>query len=392
MRVVICGAGMGGLTLAQAMRNWADVTVVERDPAPEATGGYRLHLDHRACDVLDRVLDPGLMSSIRAASDSGHSFRQFTIANHRLDPILVSRQDPNQDRLLCHRVSLRVLLTSGLGGRIQFGAQVDRVVLDGQSPRVHLTDGVTLQADIVVGAEGGLSPTVAALAGHETARPTGLHGIAGIAAQVDVASLPGYLRAGPTLAVSPRGTGLFLSLTGQPAGLVWGVICRRDQLPANLATNGDDLTDVAASLLRDWHPGVVEAIRSTGPGVAAYPFRAANHRADLTPWPSGLVTAIGDAVHAMPPTGGQAAATAIRDAGDLADRLRGARSGGPQAWRAAIAGYERDLPSRAVPALRESLGPTRAIRALGNPVLSRLAVPLLHVAGMAGRARYGSRQ
>lgn len=59
MRVVIIGAGIGGLTLAQALRRTGvDVAVHDRDPAAEATGGYRLHLDERACAALQRHLAP----------------------------------------------------------------------------------------------------------------------------------------------------------------------------------------------------------------------------------------------------------------------------------------------------------------------------------------------
>ncbi|MET8683140.1 FAD-dependent monooxygenase [Streptomyces sp. NPDC004732] len=36
--------------------------------------------------------------------------------------------------------------------------------------------------------------------------------------------------------------------------------------------------------------------------------------ADLAPWPAGRITALGDAVHATPPTAGKGAGAAIRDA------------------------------------------------------------------------------
>lgn len=65
-------------------------------------------------------------------------------------------------------------------------------------------------------------------------------------------------------------------------------------------------------------------------------------RADLTPWPAGSVTALGDAVHATPPTGGRSAATAIRDADQLACRLAAVPTGKAR-LPTALADFHRDM-------------------------------------------------
>jgi salicylate hydroxylase len=48
---------------------------------------------------------------------------------------------------------------------------------------------------------------------------------------------------------------------------------------------------------------------------------AAGYEGHLAPWDAGRITALGDAVHATPPTAGMGAGAAIRDAADLLDRL-----------------------------------------------------------------------
>jgi 2-polyprenyl-6-methoxyphenol hydroxylase-like FAD-dependent oxidoreductase len=92
----------------------------------------------------------------------------------------------------------------------------------------------------------------------------------------------------------------------------------------------------------------------------------------------------------MPPTGGQAAATAIRDAGCLAEQLLAHRRDGLPLTEA-LGRYHRAFPEWARPALTESLGPVRVIRALRNPLLSAAARPGLALAGRWGRIRYASR-
>lgn len=55
MRVVICGTGIGGLTLAHGLRQFA-VVVVDSDARARDAGGYRIHMDAQACAVLTQVL------------------------------------------------------------------------------------------------------------------------------------------------------------------------------------------------------------------------------------------------------------------------------------------------------------------------------------------------
>jgi 2-polyprenyl-6-methoxyphenol hydroxylase-like FAD-dependent oxidoreductase len=304
MRVVISGAGIGGLTLAQALRDDVELTVLDRDPTATATGGYRLALNGAATAVLERHLASPLMAQIRAVSDGRERFAQFSVADSRLRPVVVAAEDGAEDRLLAQRRALRLLLTRGLEDRIAFGSTVTRVVEEDDHAVVHTDDGRRHWADLVV----------------------------------------------PT-----------------------------------------ELVAVALTALRRWHDWLPPLIRAADPDrVAAFDLRAADPVADLTPWVPRRVTALGEAVHAMPPSGGQAAATAIRDAGCLAEQLLAHRRDGLPLTEA-LDRYHRAFPEWARPALIESLGPVRVIRALRNPLLSAAARPGLALAGRWGGIRYASR-
>lgn len=81
----------------------------------------------------------------------------------------------------------------------------------------------------------------------------------------------------------------------------------------------------------------------------------------------------------MPPTGGQGAATAIRDAALLAERLD-AVTLGQATIRTAVHDYEQHMRRYAQVAVRESLQPVRWIHATATPIgatLTRTVLPSL---------------
>jgi 2-polyprenyl-6-methoxyphenol hydroxylase-like FAD-dependent oxidoreductase len=74
----------------------------------------------------------------------------------------------------------------------------------------------------------------------------------------------------------------------------------------------------------------------------------------VAPWPSGRVTLIGDAIHAMTPYRGIGANIALKDAVRLRDALVAAQHG-EQPLIAAIHGYEAAMLDYGFKAVRNSL-------------------------------------
>ncbi|PCE15597.1 hypothetical protein AUC47_11960 [Microbacterium sp. SZ1] len=400
MRVIVSGAGLGGLVLAHALRDHAEVVVLDRDASAGDTGGYRIALTPEAVAVVEQHIPARLVDRIRSVSDGPRTFSQFIIADSRLRPIVVAPEPPGQDRMLCQRRALRQILAEGLGDGIRFSSTVASAEAHASGASVTLTDGTRIDGDLVVAADGARSATLRTLA-PDTSADTGLVGIAGSTPLTRGVRFPRYLDRGPALAVDRLGTGMFLSLTSRglssipadladavgPPSLVWGLIARRQALPDVREAGPEELALTASALVRRWHPWMQDAILgSAADRTAAFSFRAADPSAPRFPWAPCRITAIGDAVHAMPPTGGRAGATAIRSAGALADALIAEPD-----TDAAVARYQSRVDEWARPAIVESLGPVRVIAALRHPLAQLLAGPALGVAGALGAAAYRRR-
>ncbi len=407
MKVIVIGAGMGGLALTQGLRRAGiETAVYDLDPDLAATGGYRLHLDHLAGAALHRLLPPPVLRAVLASSAHPRSFRQFALMDHRLRQLGAQSSTPGEDALMIGRIPLRRLLAHGLD--VRFGAEfTDHEVHPDGSVTARFADGSTDRGDLLVGADGARSRVAAALAGRPMSRRLDATGIAGrtpLDAPAPGAGpaphrpggsrtvrelLPACLLAGPGLAIGPKAL-VFLSVHDPAAGpalasagdvpaepedgtLVWGFTVPRAHLPAE--------PDPALHLAAGWPDPLRTVVAAADPtATAVYAYHSADPDADLTPWPSGPVTALGDAVHAMPPTGGQAAATAIRDADLLVQELV-RRTSIPQAVHA----YERAMPAYAVDAVRASLAPLRGLRALTLPGAHHAAGLALRAAGLVLR-------
>lgn len=400
MKIVIVGAGLGGLVLAQALRDRADVIIVEKDAAAADTGGFRIALTPEAVQVVEDWVPTSLVGRIRAVSDGSETFSQFTIANARLHPIIVAPEPPHHDRMLCQRRALRQILTEGLEDRIQFGTTATTAHAHATGASVTLSDGSTIDADLVVAADGARSATLNSIT-SETSHDTGLVGIAG-STPLQTHTFPKYLTYGPALAIDKTGLGMFLSLASRglhsvpedltdavgPPSLVWGLISRRADLPNTRGATAATLARICSSQVENWNPWMRSIIEASDPArTAAFNFRAADPKAPRFPWAPSRITAVGDSVHAMPPTGGRAGSTAIRSAGALAQALTTECN-----VDRAIANFQQCVDDWAGPAIRESLGPVRIIQTLRSPAAQTLAGPLLCLAGAIGLATYRRRR
>ena len=161
MRVVVVGAGLGGLTLAHGLRRAGiDVVVYERDGALGRPQGVSLHVDDRGASALRACLPPAHVAMVEATMGGP---REQTVALSEVDGELTVTGAQSSDGTAgrarpgrqVHRPLLRAVLLTELDDVVRFGAEFTRFEqrADG-TVQVWFADGGTDTADVLVGADG----------------------------------------------------------------------------------------------------------------------------------------------------------------------------------------------------------------------------------------------
>lgn len=407
MRVIVVGGGIGGLALGAGLRrNGYEVVVIDRDTDVTATGGYHITLDQRAQSALETLVAPEIMRRL-LASGSALNLRERDAFWDRRGRLLGHGPDLTGSASIdVDRITLRTLLAEAVGEDLHLGQEVVGVDHDEHGmPRVVFADGTSAAADLAVGADGTHSVVARHLAAGPTNRPAGIIGFSGRTRRADLTPAE-QQRLGPrsAMAIGPRGAALYvgfldpvgnaaldapelrMSVTTGPT-YIWGAMFpESDQTESLRDLRG---TQLQTALLdryraRGWADRTLEVIARADPAsVAAFRFNAASTRAtDLAPWTAGRITALGDAVHATPPTAGMGAGAAIRDAADLLDHLN-TTIDGSTTLTDAIAHFEAGMRQRGSEVLIQAMKTVRWILATNTTLgaaATAVATPILATA------------
>jgi len=359
VKTIIVGAGLSGPLLAQGLsRAGLDVTVYEREPGiDQRSQGYRIHIGPEGELALRSCLPPELYE--QAVATSGVRGTGVTFLDPRLTVVRRFAVDDDPDagagrHLVVDRLTLRRILLTGL--RVRHGMAFERYeLLDDRRVRAHFASGETADADLLVAADGTHSRIRAQLLPHAKVTEVGQFLIFGRTALTPrvrdlapSAALAGFSvvagtdgRFMPLAAFEPRdgGEGYLMWVIGAPTAL----------RPADLSDmDGEGLRKTAAGLVADWPPRLAEIVGLGDPGsVHATTVRTAQ---PVPHWETGPVTAMGDAIHAMVPTG-NSAAVALRDAALLCHRITD-RDG---SLRDAVGAYETEMLEYGFAAVAASL-------------------------------------
>lgn len=340
MRVGIIGAGIGGLTLAQALNiQNVEVVVFDRDPFPSKTDGYRLHLSEEALKSIRKGLPRKIEQALRISGTGSESFEQFSILDHQGKTRLRFRQTDEEDLLMIGRVPLRKILAVELEDNIRWGTQFTHYEEIESGVLIHFSNAQSEKVDILVGADGVHSTVARQLLGSETAKSAGVTGIAGKTMLTNRfrSTLYKDLFKGPGFAVGPRGIGMFLTVHDpnqfavdnqfvksldiiEEPYIIWSVAALNETFRTDLKLlNSDQLEIESLQLLKKWDQGFLDLVKSSvKEGTVSFQFWFPSN---LSSWEHNRITLIGDAVHPMPPTSGLGASTAIIDAVNLAEKL-----------------------------------------------------------------------
>lgn len=332
--VVIAGAGIGGLTLACALRgSGIRVRVLERAEKVSPVGAG-ITVQANAMFALRAI---GLEAVVAAA---GHAPAVAAI----MDPSGAVLSSPRLERVTravgatsvaLHRASLhKVLLQAAGTGVVSSGVQVDRYDEPGARVRVHTSAG-TFETDLLVGADGLHSSVRAQLVGDGAARYAGYTSWRGVCRVSGI----------------DRGRGSETWGRGQRFGIV---PIEEDQTywfaTANAPPGQRDANARAELLERfgEWHAPIRELLEATRPEDILRTDIA--DRPPLRRWCAGRVALLGDAAHPMTPNLGQGGCQAIEDAVVLARALTSAPT-----LEQALAEYETRRVARANAVVTASL-------------------------------------
>lgn len=359
--IAVIGAGIGGLTLALALRERGiTAEVFERAPALTEVGAA-VALTANGSRILAE-LGLGEQLAATATVPDRLAFR------HWADGRLLVALPVGQSYATrfggpfwgLHRARLQQVLSDAWGpARLHLGCGLRAIVGGQEAAILELEDGTSVRADVVVGADG-VASTARRWVGGDEPYYTGTSGFRGLAPIEALRGLPTpgdiqfWVGPGAHLLHYPVGDRVnFLAvLEGPPT---WeSAYGTAEAAPGELVAG-----------FAGWHPAVLEMVRSVPQSVRW----ALRRLAPVRCWSRDRVVLLGDAAHAMLPHHGQGANQTIEDAAVLASCLAEA---GIARHRDAFLRYQRLRRAR-----------TRQVQRV-----SSLASDLLHLPdGPAARAR-----
>ena len=328
MRVIVVGAGLGGLALAVALGRVGIETTVLEQASAFGEAGAGLQLSPNAMRALRSL---GLEARVRAI---GFAPEAAEVREHASGRLLLSNTlgAAAEDRwrapyLQVHRADLHALLLDAAtrvgGATFRLGARVAGV----EAGAVVLHDGERLDADAIVACDGVRSAVRAALWGEGAARFTGQVAWRGTVAADRVA--PGLVKPMAQVWTGPSRHFVCYPVRGGALINFIAVTEERRWRTESWSEPGDKAALLQA--FEGW-PETARALIDSADAVWRW---ALYDRPPLPRWSRGTTTLLGDAAHPMLPFLAQGAAMAIEDAVVLGDALA---LGGPV--EAALARYE----------------------------------------------------
>lgn len=347
MRVLIIGAGLGGLTLLHGLRAAGiDAHVYERSPQRGVQpASYGIHLDANGLRALHNSLPPQNWKRIDADGVPAPMIVRFHDPRRGVLATIDKRfpentTDPVTKRRAISRGKLREALLHGTtplnGPIVHWDKAFDRFDATNNGVRAHFADGSHADGDILVGADGSNSRVRRQRLPDLQRQELGITNIAGRLPLTDdiAAALPTeYTDGGINNIVPARSGWMFLSTwasddpdhhdeagNGANRYIVWAWAAADDTYPPGVhALDGIQLRKLIVDRVTGWPAPLRTMVEATDPAtINTVPLRTMPTLPDWTP---SRVTLLGDAIHNMTPMAGIGANTALRDADELRKAL-----------------------------------------------------------------------
>ena len=313
LKVAVVGAGYGGAAAAKALSLLgADVTVYEQAEQIREVGAG-IGLRPATMDLFRRL---GIFDAIAKVSSPSDYFEILTATG---DPIMKETWPgiddyavPTRTHLIHRGDFIDALLGVLPEGMVRVGHRLESVADRGDRAVLTFANGETVEADLVVGADGIKSAVRRQLFSDQEPVFAGEHAYRAVISAEDAHgtvvddNLRMYIGRGTKVYLLPlrHRNGLSFDVTALNADGTWNPEITKDDLLATVEGFDERIVNIARDL--DMDTLNIRAVYDIDP---------------VDTWHTDAVVLMGDAAHAMLHHQGQGANSAIMDAGALADAL-----------------------------------------------------------------------
>jgi len=343
MRVIIIGAGIGGLSAAIALRRQNhEVVVLERAPRLDPAGAG-ITLFANAMHALDRL---GVAEAVASAGAPARHSAILTSDGHELTTLPADLLD---GAVGVHRSDLQAALLEA-AGEVRLGVEIAAVDQTGDEVVARAADGSEERCQLLIGADGlrSLVRNSVAPSAPRYGNYTAWRGVSPVLVE------PGHL-------TESWGVGERFGLVDIGSGTYWFATANAPE--GELEDPDERKTQLVRRFTR-WH-APIQAVLEATPNNAI--LRNDVYFLDPLPrWSNGRIVLLGDAAHATTPGVGQGAAQALEDAVVLAREIADADE-----LETALERYESTRRPGAAVALKRSRQADRAAQ-IANPPACRL--------------------
>lgn len=316
LNIAVIGAGYAGATAALALSHLgANVTIYEQaQEVKEVGAGIGLRPS-----TMDQFRKLGIFGAINAVTSPSDYFEILTARGQRI--AMEEWPEKAAFRASTHFVHrgdfIDTLLRVLPEGMLKLNHRLSKIVDNGAGATLAFENGVSVEADLVVGADGIRSQVRKHLFSEKAPVFAGEHAYRAV---IPAAVTHGMVDDGNLRMYVGHGTKVYLLPLRHRNEVSFDITC--------LSTDATPAPAFDKDLLRQTVAGFDERLVAITEGLDA---KQVNLRAvyDIDPipaWHSDSVVLIGDAAHAMLHHQGQGANSAVLDGGALADALKEASS------------------------------------------------------------------
>jgi 2-polyprenyl-6-methoxyphenol hydroxylase-like FAD-dependent oxidoreductase len=319
LHAIVIGGGIAGPALALLLKKaGVTSTIYEAHPRLEDVGGG-FTIAPNGMNVLEEV---GVADSI---AGSGALVSEFCFRDHR-GKVLARYPAGNVEkyrwpsvailRRTLHRILMDEVARQGI--RVEYQKRLKELdYVDGGRVVVVFEDGTSAQGDFLVGADG-VHSRVRQIIFPSAPGPTylGVLGVGGFAAPSVVVAADAADRKSLNFTLGCAGQFGYCNTRQNEAGWIWW--CHLPQDRELAAVPDEELRKKLLERYKGWHEPIGTFLANTPDIIRTNIYEAP----PLPAWHKGRVVLIGDATHAMSPSGGQGASLALEDAMYLVKLLR----------------------------------------------------------------------